>query len=75
MNASSKVLRTASIPTARSLLPFAHQLRRRSVSCQPPNKQLERTVIRRHVRAASSPFHHALAACWTAQRAAAQLRR
>ena len=43
--------------------------------CQPPNKQLERTVIRRHVRAASAPFHYALAARWTARRAAAQLRR
>jgi hypothetical protein len=39
------------------------------------NKQLERTVTRRHVRAASAPFHYALAARWTAQRAAAQLRR
>ena len=39
------------------------------------NKQLERTVIRRHVRAASAPFHYALAARWTARRAAAQLRR
>jgi hypothetical protein len=44
-------------------------------ACQPPNKQLERTVIRRCVRAASAPFHYALAARWTAQRAAAQLRR
>ena len=41
----------------------------------PPNKQLERTVIRRHVRAASAPLHSALAARWTARRAAAQLRR
>lgn len=37
-----------------------------------PNKQLERTVIRRRVRAASAPLHYALAARWTAQRAAAQ---
>jgi hypothetical protein len=43
--------------------------------CQPPNKQLERTVIRRRVRAASAPLHYALAARWTARRAAAQLRR
>ena len=42
---------------------------------QSPNKQFEPTVIRRHVRAASAPFHYALAARWTAQRAAAQLRR
>ena len=41
----------------------------------PPNKQLERTVMRRRVRAASAPFHYALAARWTAQRAAAELRR
>ena len=41
----------------------------------PSNKQLERTVIRRRVRAASAPFHYALAARWTARRAAAQLRR
>ena len=46
-----------------------------SASCQPPNKQLERTVIRRRVRAASASFHYAHAARWTAQRAAAQLRR
>jgi hypothetical protein len=39
------------------------------------NKQLERTVIRRCVRAASAPFHYAHAARWTGQRAAAQLRR
>jgi hypothetical protein len=41
----------------------------------PYNKQFEPTVIRRHMRAASAPFHYALAARWTAQRAAAQLRR
>jgi hypothetical protein len=39
------------------------------------NKQLERTVKRRCVRAASAPLHYALAARWTAERAAAQLRR
>jgi hypothetical protein len=44
-------------------------------SCQPPNKQLERTVIRRHVRAASAPLHYALAARIIRQRAAAELRR
>jgi hypothetical protein len=44
------------------------------VAALSPNKQLERTVIRRHVRAASAPFHCALAARWTAQRAAAELR-
>jgi hypothetical protein len=43
--------------------------------CQPPNKQLERTVIRRHVRVASAPFHYALAPRFTRQRAAAQLQR
>jgi predicted N-formylglutamate amidohydrolase len=41
----------------------------------PHNKQLERAVIRHRMRAASAPFHYALAARWTAQRAAAQLRR
>jgi hypothetical protein len=45
------------------------------VLCQPHNKQLERTVIRRHVRAASAPLHYALAARIKRQRAAAQLRR
>jgi hypothetical protein len=40
-----------------------------------PNKQLQRTVIRRRGRAASAPFHYALAARWTRQRAAAELRR
>ena len=39
------------------------------------NKQLERTVIRPCVRAACASFHCAHAARWTAQRAAAQLRR
>ena len=40
-----------------------------------PNKQLERTVVRRHVRAACASFHCAHAARWTRGRAAAQLRR
>jgi hypothetical protein len=40
-----------------------------------PNKQLERTVIRRHVRAASAPLHYALAARMIRRRAAAQLQR
>jgi len=40
-----------------------------------PNKQLERTVIRRDVRAACAPFHCAHAARWTRGHAAAQLRR
>ena len=40
-----------------------------------PNKQFEPTVTRRRVRAASAPFHYALAASWTRGRAAAQLRR
>ena len=39
------------------------------------NKQLQRTVIRQHVRAANSSFHYALAARFTRQRAAAELRR
>jgi hypothetical protein len=39
------------------------------------NKQLERTVIRRYVRAVSAPFHFALTARSIGQRAAAQLRR
>jgi hypothetical protein len=41
----------------------------------PANKQLQPTVIPQHVRAASAPFHYALAARWTARHAAAQLRR
>jgi hypothetical protein len=41
----------------------------------PANKQFEPTVIRRHVRVAGAPLHYALAGRWTAQRAAAQLRR
>jgi hypothetical protein len=39
------------------------------------NKQLQRTVTRRRVRAASAPFHYALAARVTRHRAAAELRR
>jgi hypothetical protein len=45
------------------------------VCAQPPNKQLERTVIRRRMRAGSAPLHYALAARRTERRAAAQLRR
>jgi hypothetical protein len=41
----------------------------------PHNKQLQRTVIRQRVRAASASFHYALAARWLGQRAAAELRR
>ena len=44
-------------------------------ACQPPNKQLERTVTRRRVRAACASFHCAHAARWTPGHAAAQLRR
>ena len=44
-------------------------------SCQPPNKQLQRTVIRRRGRAARAPFHYARASRWLAHRAAAELRR
>jgi hypothetical protein len=43
--------------------------------CQPPNKQLQPTVIPNRMRAASAPLHYALAARWTAHRAAAELRR
>ena len=42
---------------------------------QAYNKQLERTVMRRHVRAACASFHCAHAARWTRGHAAAQLRR
>ena len=41
----------------------------------PANKQLQPTVIPRHVRAASAPFHYALAARWIRGRAAAELQR
>ena len=41
----------------------------------PANKQLQRTVIRRHVRAASASFHYAHAARSTSGRAAAELQR
>jgi hypothetical protein len=44
-------------------------------SVAPHNKQLQRTVIRRRGRAASAQFHCALAARFTRQRAAAELRR
>ena len=42
---------------------------------ESPNKQLERTVIQRRVRAACASFHCAHAARWTPGHAAAQLRR
>src|SRR5213075_3327179 len=41
----------------------------------PYNKQLQRTVRRHHGRAASAPFHFALASLSRVQRAAAELRR
>jgi hypothetical protein len=47
----------------------------KTVEQVPPNKQFEPTVTRRHLRAASAPFHYALAARWTRRHAAAQLRR
>jgi hypothetical protein len=40
----------------------------------PYNKQLQRTVIWVHMRAASASFHYAHAARWLGQRAAAELR-
>jgi len=43
--------------------------------CQPPNKQLQRTVIRCRGDGASAPFHYALAPRWTRGHAAAELRR
>jgi hypothetical protein len=43
--------------------------------CQPPNKWLQRTVKPQHLRAASAPFHYALASRFTRQHAVAQLRR
>jgi hypothetical protein len=43
--------------------------------CQPPNKQLQRTVIGRRGRAARAPFHYAHAPRFTRRRAAAELRR
>ena len=42
---------------------------------RPPNKQLERTVIRHHERTACASFHCAHAARWTRGPAADQLRR
>ena len=43
--------------------------------CQPHNKQLQRTLTRNRGRAVGAAFHYAPTACWTAQRAAAELRR
>jgi hypothetical protein len=50
---------------------------RRQVSsvAVPYNKQLQRTVIGRRVRGACASLHYAHAPRWTAQRAAAELRR
>jgi hypothetical protein len=44
-------------------------------ACQPPNKQLQRTVTRHRGDDASAPFHCALASRFKRQRAAAELRR
>jgi hypothetical protein len=41
----------------------------------PANKQLQRTVTRRHVRGACASFHYALAPRWIRGHAAAELRR
>ena len=45
------------------------------MSCQPPNKQLQRTVTLRRGDGTSAPFHYALVPRITLQRAAAELRR
>jgi hypothetical protein len=44
-------------------------------SCQPPNKQLQRTVTRRRGDGASASLHYALAPRFKGQHAAAELRR
>jgi hypothetical protein len=44
-------------------------------SREPPNKQLQRTVIGRRGRGACASFHYAHAPRITRQRAAAELRR
>jgi hypothetical protein len=54
--------------------PPREEPKKASVS-QSPNKQLQRTVIRRRVCGASASFHCAHAPRWTVQRAAAELRR
>jgi hypothetical protein len=50
-------------------------VKKQEALCQPPNKQLQRTVIPKRWRAANASFHYALAARWTAHHAAAELRR
>jgi hypothetical protein len=45
------------------------------VNALSPNKQLQRTVIRRRGRVARAPFHHARAPRWTRDHAAAELQR
>jgi hypothetical protein len=44
-------------------------------SRESSNKQLQRTVVGRRGRDARAPFHYARASRWTAQHAAAELRR
>jgi hypothetical protein len=44
-------------------------------SCQPPNKQLHRSVIPSRVRGARAPFQYARAPRFIRQRAAAELLR
>jgi hypothetical protein len=46
-----------------------------SALCQPPNKQLQRTVQTASRRGARAPFHCARAPRFTGQRAAAELQR
>jgi hypothetical protein len=47
----------------------------RGALCQPPNKQLQRTVERHRGDAARAPFHYARASRFEWERAAAELRR
>jgi hypothetical protein len=49
--------------------------RRSLAACQPPNKQLQRTVERDRGDAARASFHYARASRFTRQHAAAELRR
>lgn len=46
-----------------------------SIACQPPNKQLQRTVKWRRGVGTRAPFHYARVPRFTRQRAAAELRR
>jgi hypothetical protein len=61
--------------SAEASLATSSNVRARWIAVAPYNKQLQRTVIPQHVRAASASFDYALAPRFARQRAVVELQR